>query len=102
MDSSASGEIRMFRRAERSGIWVGFMACLRTPTVCAECVRGQPGSVRVAPSGTFLARAAFGGIRAGPGSFLARRSVLPMSACWGVGVELEQVEQGLLVEVGVG
>src|SRR5665648_278162 len=25
-----------------------------------------------------------------------------MSACWGVGVELEQVEQGLLVEVGVG
>src|SRR5665647_286529 len=49
MDSSASGEIRMFRRAERSGIWVGFMACLRTPTVCAECVRGQPGSVRVAP-----------------------------------------------------
>src|SRR5665648_773913 len=80
MDSSASGEIRMFRRAERSGVWVGFMACLRTVTVCTACVRGQPGLVKVVRRFLIASLRPFPARRRGnrrPGTSRARQPASP-------------------------
>src|SRR5665647_367377 len=65
-------------------------------------IRAIVRSATPGPAGTFLASAFLPGVCAGQVGCGGWFGVLPMSALWGVGVEVEELEQSLLGGVGVG
>src|SRR5665648_1162276 len=88
---------RAGRRTSRRG-WPDCSAAERPAESTADDRRGHPRTA----SGTFLASSGLVGEGAGQPWFFGCRLVLPMSACWGVGVEAEQFEELLLGGVQVG